>query len=423
MSTGEISTGAAPIRASKRKLVVRAKLSYGSTSSSPGDPPSRVEVNLTELFAHPEIHARPDDPAGTTEGAASKLRSNCEIQTTPERMPSHKLEAELTSHSTPKAEERCAREDSTRPSVEDATILNPKDDATVIEKSHSRALTESDLADIGKKLRRMLQEQVPEHILVHEDLCTFVYYEEPNGKEYDCVGSSNLQDEADTGACSTSSGNGDRLHAVSGDCELQRACSSSSSSICYESVIEEQHEEEENDGVENASCQESSSAPYYSRGPQVVQETSHAEAQTEDLDTSLFVMLHSTPQSGGADVSQMKERLEKVRHNQVIEVQLLKFKQLLTRPQAATPQYVVKPKNCIATKEQKPVDKNRAGDEVSPPHPWSQLLQRNVLRRLRPENKLLMPPVEPRPWPLEHVDEQFSRVSEATATVSRCAQL
>ncbi|KAH7962725.1 hypothetical protein HPB52_017672 [Rhipicephalus sanguineus] len=426
-----MSTAAAPIRASKRKFVVRAKPSSDSTNSGFGYLPSRVEVNLPELFAHPEMHTRSDDPAGTTEEAASALGSNDEIQANPERTPSHKFEVELTSQSNSPVEES-EREDSTRPFVKDATILHAKDDGTVVEKSHSRALTESDVADI-EKVRRVLQvhgpsdqgellkalspsqaqdvlqlygtltafiEQLPGFILLREDLYTFVYYEEPDGEEYDCGGSSNLQDEADDVAHSTDSDNGGHQYTVSDDCELQRARSSSSSSSCYESAVEEQHEEE-NNGLKNASCQVSSSPRCHSRGLQAVPHTSDAEAQTEELGTSRIVELQSTPQGGGADVTQAKGRLQNLRHNQVGEVQQLRTEQLLRRPQAATPQYMVKLKKRTETEEQKPVDKNRAGDEVSPPQPWLPLRQRNLPPRLRPENKLPMPPVEPRPWPLE----------------------
>ncbi|KAH7961612.1 hypothetical protein HPB52_010848 [Rhipicephalus sanguineus] len=417
---------------SKRKFVVRAKPSSDSTNSGFGYLPSRVEVNLPELFAHPEMHTRSDDPAGTTEEAASALGSNDEIQANLERTLSRKFEAELTSHSIPTVEES-EREDSARPFVEDATILNAKEDATVVEKSHPRALTESDVADIENKLRRMLQvhgpsdqgellkalrpsqaqdvlqlygtltafiEQLPGFILLRKDLYTFVYYEEPDGEEYDCGGSSNLQDDADDVARSTASGNGGHQYTVSDDCERQRARSSSSSSSCYESAVEEHHEEE-NNGIKIASCQVSSSPRCHSRGLQAVPHTSDAEAQTEEFGPSRFVELRSTPQGGGADVTQMKERLENLRQNQVGEVQQLRTEQLLRRPQAATPQYVVKLKNRTETEEQKPVDKNRAGDEVNTPQPRLPLRQRNLPPRPRPENKLLMPPVEPRPWPLE----------------------
>ncbi|KAL1445545.1 hypothetical protein MTO96_044960, partial [Rhipicephalus appendiculatus] len=202
-----MSTGAAPVRANKRTFVVTVKLSSGC---GPGCLPCRMEVNLPELFADPRQRARSDDPEGTAEEAASKLRSNDEIQAVLKKTPSHKFEAELTSHSSPTVEDRCELwKDSTRPFVEDATILNSKDDATVVENSHSRALTESDVADI-EKLRRMLQvhgpsyqgvllkalspsparnviqlhgtltafiEQLPGFIQLLEDLYTFVYNE------------------------------------------------------------------------------------------------------------------------------------------------------------------------------------------------------------------------------------------------------
>ncbi|KAL1424421.1 hypothetical protein MTO96_020208 [Rhipicephalus appendiculatus] len=243
-----MSAGAAPFLVRKRKFVVRAKPSSGSASSSPGDLPSRAEVNLPELFAHPEMHARSDDRPATTEGAASEVRPNDEIQATPEKTASQKFEAELTSHNIP-AVAGSEREDNTTPFVEKATIINPEDHANLVDKSHSGAFTDSDVADIEKKLRRMLQfhgpcdlgellkalspsqaqdvlqeygtltafiEQLPGFILVHEDRYTFVCYDEPDDEEHECGRSSILQDEGDAGACSTASDNGGRHHTVSG---------------------------------------------------------------------------------------------------------------------------------------------------------------------------------------------------------------
>ncbi|KAL1466234.1 hypothetical protein MTO96_026806 [Rhipicephalus appendiculatus] len=406
-----MSTGVAPFRARKRKFVVRAKPSSGSGKQQSWRPAVSY--------------------GATTEGAASELRSNDEIQATPKKTASHKSEAELTSHSIPAVAES-EREDNTRPFVEEATIINSEYDATLVDKSHSSAFTDSDVADIEKTLRRMLQvhgpchlgellkvlspsqaqealheygtltafiEQLQGFIIVHEDPYTFVYYEEPDGDDYDCGVSSNLQDEADAGASSTASDNVDRQHMVPDDCELRRARSSSSSSSCYESAVEEQHEEESH-GVKDAACQVSSPC-CHSRGVQAVHETSDAEAQTEELDISRFVELQSTPQSCDVDVEQMKERLQNLQQNQVGDVQQLKTEQVLKRPEAAAPQYVVQLKNCTATKEQKAADKNRASDEVSPPQPRLPLRQRNVPPRVKTENNLLMPAVEPRPWPLK----------------------
>ncbi|KAL1466232.1 hypothetical protein MTO96_026804 [Rhipicephalus appendiculatus] len=387
-----MSTGAPSFRARKRKFVVRAKPSSGSASSSPGDLPSRTEWQ--------KVNGK----------------------TTP------------------------------RPFVEEATIINSEDDATLVDKPHSSAFADSDVGDIEKKLRRMLQvhgpcdlgellkalspsqaqdvlqeyetltafiEQLPGFVIVHEDLYTFVYYEEPEGDEYDCGGSSTLQDEADAGASSTASDNGGHQHIVPGDCKLRRERSSSSSSSCYESAVEEQHEEESH-RLKDAACQVSSPPPCsHSRGVQAVRETSDAEGQTDELDISRFLELQSTPQSGDVDVAQMKERLQNLRQNHVGDEQQLKTEQVLKRPQEAASQYFVQLKNFTATKEKKAVNKNRTSDEVSPPQPRLPLRQRNVPPRLKPENKRLMPPVEPRTLATEAGWRTVPKVRKATPTVSQ----
>ncbi|KAL3203598.1 hypothetical protein MRX96_011962 [Rhipicephalus microplus] len=64
-------------------------------------------------------------------------------------------------------------------------------------------------------------EQLPGLILAHGDVYTFVYYEEPNGEEYEFSGSSHLQYEADAGPSSTTSDNG--RYSASNDGEYRRA--------------------------------------------------------------------------------------------------------------------------------------------------------------------------------------------------------
>ncbi|KAL1444560.1 hypothetical protein MTO96_045493 [Rhipicephalus appendiculatus] len=221
----------------------------------------------------------------------------------------------------------------------------------------------------------------------------FVYYEDLDGEECDCSRSSHAQDESGPGCHASGSSDGGRQHADDGEPERERFSSSSNS--FYESAIEKQSEEG-NRGLKDTSCQVLIHPPCYSQGLQAVQETSDAEAQTEELDTSQFAGLQSTLEGRDADVTQRKERLENVQHYQVSGAQQprLKTEELLTRPQAATPQYVVRLRYRTATREQKPVDKNRADDEVHPPQPRPPLRQRNLPPRRRPGNGFLTLPVE-----------------------------
>ncbi|KAH8010135.1 hypothetical protein HPB51_025406 [Rhipicephalus microplus] len=86
----------------------------------------------------------------------------------------------------------------------------------------------------------------------------------------------------------------------------------------------------------------------------------------------------------------------------------LKTEQLLARLQEATPQYVVRLRNCTASREQKLIDKNRVDYEVSLPLPRPPLRQRNLPISFRPENSALTHPVETKTQRLTHADKQCS---------------
>ncbi|KAH7985334.1 hypothetical protein HPB52_025703 [Rhipicephalus sanguineus] len=341
----QMSTAAAPIRASKRKFVVRAKPSSDSTNSGFGYLPSRVEVNLPELFAHPEMHTRSDDPAGTTEEAASALGSNDEIQANPERTPSHKFEVELTSQSNSPVEES-EREDSTRPFVK----MQPS--------SMQRRRY------CGRKITFESPHRLPGFILLREDLYTFVYYEEPDGEEYDCGGSSNLQDEADDVAHSTDSDNGGHQYTVSDDCELQRARSSSSSSSCYESAVEEQHEEEKwtqervlsSIILSSLPLARSTSCATHIRCRSTDRGVGHFSNRGVAVDTTRWRRRRHAGERAAA-----KSPTQPGRRSTAAEDRT-------TTQKASSSNTAVhgQAEERTETEEQKPVDKNRAGDEVSP---------------------------------------------------------
>ncbi|KAL3242775.1 hypothetical protein MRX96_047692 [Rhipicephalus microplus] len=112
-----MSNAAAHVRARKRKFVVKAKPSAGSTNGNlHGDLPCRMKVYLPELFAHPRKHAKSDDSVATIEGAASELRSNGAIRPTVEET-SHGFEADLISHDITTGAE-IERKDNNRPFIE-----------------------------------------------------------------------------------------------------------------------------------------------------------------------------------------------------------------------------------------------------------------------------------------------------------------
>ncbi|KAL3260070.1 hypothetical protein MRX96_016539 [Rhipicephalus microplus] len=251
--------------------------------------------------------------------------------------------------------------------------------------------------------------ELPEFFLTDEDLYTIVYTI-PEDKNLDCSGSPKLQDEADGDSSSTVPYKGGRQPTASGDCESRRARASSSSSSCYESAIEEQLEKE-SQGFNDATSEVPSSPCRYTRGVQAVPETSDAETQMDVLDTSVFVELQSTPKIG-VDIMLTRQRFENLIQKQVGDVEPLEMKQARKVPQASTSQQVVKSKNCMAVKEQKAFDKNRAGDKGSLRPPRLPLRKRNLSSTLRPPNKLLVPPVEPRPRSLKQADQEFSRAAK-----------
>ncbi|KAL1443947.1 hypothetical protein MTO96_030106 [Rhipicephalus appendiculatus] len=394
-----------------------------------------MKADLPDLFARLEVQQkgeeyapRCDDSEDRTKGTASNHCSTDYIVPTAEKAGSEMHAAESSPYST-KTVDGNDCEDGPKKSATDASSSNFEGYLIKSEEAESDALTDSDVVDIATLLRKALkkngpffeellsaqsQSQVqyviylngtltafmdlpPGFELAQEGRYIFLYYEDRDAEECDCSGSSHIQDEPNTGRCSRGSSDGVHQHADDGEPERER-CSSSSSSY-YGSFVEEELEEEKH-GLKDASSQVPLSPPCYSGGVQAVQETSDADAQTKVLDTSQFMEFQSTLQSRDADVTLMKERLENLRQNKVGEVQQLKTEQLLKSLQAVTPQYVVKLKNRTATKEQEPGDKNRAGDKVSPPQPRLPLHQGSLPLRLRPEDKLLMPSVERKPWPM-----------------------
>ncbi|KAL1443945.1 hypothetical protein MTO96_030104 [Rhipicephalus appendiculatus] len=422
-------------RARKRKFKAKERLSFGSSSSGSSSLPSHMKADLPDLFARLEVQQkaeedvpRCDDSEDRTKGSASNRCSTDEIVPTTEKAVSEMRAAESSPYSIKSMDEN-EWEDGPRKSTTDASSSNFEGNLIKSEEAGSDALTDSDAVDIATPLRKALKKNGPflEELLsarsksqvqyviypngaltafmdlppgfelAQEGRYIFLYYEDRDAEECDCSGSSYIQDEPYTRRYSRGSSDGVHQHADDGEPERER-CSSSCSRY-YESFVEEQFEEEKH-RLKDASCLVPLSPPSYPRGVEAVQETSDADAQTKVLDTSQFREFQSTLQSRDADVTPMKERLENLRQNKVGEVQQLKTEQLLKSLQAVTPQYVVKLKNRTATKEEKMGDKNRAGDKVSPPQQLLPLRQGSLPPRLRPEDKLLMPSVERKFWPM-----------------------
>lgn len=386
-------------------------------------PPESFACLETQRKCDEDAH-RCDVPASATH-AASNCCSGDEILPTREKTLSEKCEAQPRSHS-PKPSEENECEGTNL--VQYATSCITEDEVIVGENIEPKALTDSYLHDIARKLREGLQvhgmshenellealspsqvqlllevygslpafvEQRPEIGLAREDLRTFAYFQHPDREDQD----------KDTSGSSSSGFNDDcSQHEESGVGKHQRSRDSSSSSSSYESAVEEQDEEH---CLKDACSQVPSPPRYHSRGLRTVHETSDAEVQTQGWDLSRFFELQLTLQNQDSQIVQLKERLETLRQRQVSEVEPLRLKieQLLQRPSAVPPQSRAELNNSTCIKEQTPVGKNGTEPDINPTPPLAPL-PRDLPPRLRPENKLRAMAADPRP--LAQVDQKFS---------------
>ncbi|KAH8009607.1 hypothetical protein HPB51_018875 [Rhipicephalus microplus] len=430
-------TYAALKRAERRKI--KARLSFGSTSKAPSTQPSRRKVDLPRQFTRPEVQQRGegrlrcDDSEYRAKGSASNLCPNDEKA---EKALSNVRAAESSSDTIEPIDGN-EWQSSTKKSTTDASRFNAEGNRITREKAQSDALVDSDSVVISRLPRKSLNNNGPslvedlqnalspsqvQHVvhasgafaacinhgpefkLSQEGRHTLVYDKGLHGGECDCRGSPRAHVDQSHGRYS--SGSSDRALQHADDDEPEHEPCSSSSSSCYESAIEE--EPEEAHGRRDASRK----VPWSccSRGVQAVQETSDADTQTSELNASGLVEMPLTLQSRNVDAKQLKRWLEIVLQDHVSEAHQLRLKteQLLARLQEATPQYVVRLRNCTASREQKLINKNRADDEVSLPLPRSSLCQRNLPISFRPENDALTRPVETKTQRLTHADKQCS---------------
>ncbi|KAH6921575.1 hypothetical protein HPB50_002469 [Hyalomma asiaticum] len=219
----DTSTGAIPKRPRKRK--VRAKLSFGSTSTANGSLTYHRQANLTDFVAH---------LAKTQKGEGYEHQSDPTINATEETGP--------TTATTIGENREAEQAHNTEPSVGDSqvatsTVANSQsciegDNQAVINEK-SKGLTETDVLVVARQTQVRLWKDLshkhglgqavshfdaklmletrgimatcrdtpPGFIVVHEYyLYSFVYYEDPDG-EVQGGPSSDVKDEAITGPC------------------------------------------------------------------------------------------------------------------------------------------------------------------------------------------------------------------------------
>ncbi|KAH7934633.1 hypothetical protein HPB51_029001 [Rhipicephalus microplus] len=430
-------TYAALKRAERRKIKAKARLSFGSTSKAPSTQPSRRNVNLPRQFTRPEVQQkgegrlRCDDSEYRAKGAASNLCTN------DEKAEKALINVRESSSDSIEPNDGNEWESSTKKSTTDASSFNSEGNRITRENAQSDAVIDSDSVVISRLPRKSLNNKGPslvedlqnalnplqvQHVvhaseafaacinhgpeseLSQEGRYTLVCDKRLHGGECDCRGSPRAHVDQIHGRYS--SGSSDRVLQHVDDYETEHEPSSSSSSSCCESAIEEKPEETH--GLRDASRK----VPWSccSRGVQAVQETSDANTQTSELNASGSVEMPLTLQCRNVDAKQLKQWLEDVLQDHVSEAHQLRLKteQLLARLQEATPQYVVRLRNCTASREQKLIDKNRADDEVSLPLPRPPLRQRNLPTSFRPENDALTRPLETKTQRLTHADKQCS---------------
>ncbi|KAH6921052.1 hypothetical protein HPB50_027960 [Hyalomma asiaticum] len=255
--TMDPSTGAIPKRPRKRK--VKAKISFGSTTSSCNSSlPCHVQASLRDIITlletaqkgereeqQPDLTFKATEEAkcGRRPTAATTIGKNCDDSA---RCSIPGVENSKPATSTVEHHQRSVGE-----SIGVART----------HKSEPKSLSERDVMDIVKTMRRMLLKEGPlqEHelaaavspthtklllemhetmtaflkrqpgfMVVHEDLYTFVYYEEPDGEVED-GSTSRVKDEEFTGPSSSVSTNSGRQDAAASNGGPERECATISS--------------------------------------------------------------------------------------------------------------------------------------------------------------------------------------------------
>ncbi|KAL3175225.1 hypothetical protein MRX96_010851 [Rhipicephalus microplus] len=427
-------------RAERKKSKAKARRSFASTSRAFREQRSRRKADLPEQSTSLEEQQksqqrvlRGGNSDDRTKSAACKLYSR-DLKAEEAGSDMHTAKAFTRSVEPLSGSEW---EDTPKKSAVDSSSFNSEGSRITSVEAMSDAFSDCNAANISRLLQKYLKKNgpslekdllsalrpsqvqyvihaygtltafmdcMPEFRRAQEGRCTLVCHEGLDGEECDCSDLPHTQEEHGHGLHSSKSSYDGLQHADDSEPECE-PCSSTSSS-CYESAVEEQPEEAKH-RIKDASCQTPLSC--YSRGVQAVQNTSHADTQTDESHACRCVKAKSTQQSRDAEVKKLRERLKNIRQNQGREIQQLrlKIKQLLAKPQAATPQHGAS--NRTVSRERKPVEKNRPDDHVSPPQPRPPLRQKNLPARPTPENKLMTHPVGLKSRPSKQAGRQCSR--------------
>lgn len=319
------------------------------------------------------------------------------------------------------------------------------------EEPYPKAVTDSDVADIVRQLRELLQEngpsqeedllkalspsqaqlileaygtltafldQRPGFRVLHEDLYSFVYYEEPGDEDEESSCSSLVRDGATAVsrlACSMKY-DSRRHYAVARDGRPRRARTNSSSSSSYESAMDGEEGDEENHQryrMKDVCSQVPSRSDCQPRARQVARQTRDAEVQTQEWDATEMAELELTLSKREAEIAKLKQRLKNLDESHAREMQKLRMKvvKLIKRPPSEPLRSAAKVKSSRTTlNDRKPTATDGACiHESAQPRLRRLLRQRSPPPRPKPEDKPRAQVVDPRPRPVPALIESKLR--------------
>ncbi|KAH6945094.1 hypothetical protein HPB50_007200 [Hyalomma asiaticum] len=433
------STGAIPKRPRKRK--VKAKLTFGSTSTGNNGLPCYLQANFSDLIGLLETSQRDeadedwsDVTVSTTEVAGPSRATTTGVNNEAESFHGSKTSAKNRGVATSKL-------------VHHPSSFGRDDQVPTVETPEPKGLTEADVADIVRHMRQLLldkgpsqerelmeavsplhAEQVqeihgsmtaflnerPGFVVVNEDLYTFVYYD-PDG-EVQGDSASRTKDEAIAGP-STASKNSDDQDTAVCDGGPHRECAASSSiRPANEFTIEGEHEEREEHGLEDSSIQVTST-PRSQAAPRR-KKKSKAKCQNR---LSRITEAKSTKQAHHSDVMQLQKQETQKSTTYEVHQQRVKVGELPHALPQQSRQSAVTQKKSPAPKILKPTDGKATVAKVNPQPPLPQprpRRRRKRNQRPRPKttppskNKRGTPPASTIPQPLAEADERSSRSPE-----------
>ncbi|KAH6948171.1 hypothetical protein HPB50_023121 [Hyalomma asiaticum] len=431
------STGAIPKRPRKRK--VKAKFSFGSTSSENSSLPCYMQASFSDPIAHLETSQRDE-----AEEALPNLTDNTNEEVGPSTSTTtgenYKAESVHASNALAK---NCAAVPSKL--VQHPSSIGRHDHISTVETPEPKALTGADVEDIMRDMRQLLldkgpsqeqdlldavsplhAEQVvqvhgtmtaflnqhPGFAVVNEDMYSFVYYDPDGEVQWDSV--SRAWDEAITGP-STPSNNSDDQDAPVCDGGPHDQCAAiSPSRPANDSTIQGEHEEREEHALEDSGIQVTSTPRL-----QAVQRRKKKSKAKSQSRVSRIAEAKSTKLAHDSDVVQV-EKQEPLRSSTYdVHQQRAKVGEI----PHALPQ---KSRQRAATQQKSPAMENLKPTDANPQPPLPRPRRRRK-RNQRPRPKTKPAPINKRGTPpastmsqsSAEADERFSRPSEPPPTAAK----